>query len=410
MTDPCGRSQRSWSHERASKDVYVARQPIVNAAMKLYGYELLYRDGCEDRALFDDADAATYHVVVRAVLDIGLDALVGVGAAFVNATEGFLSATGYGLLPPERTVVEILEDVVVDDEVKGLVAEATLAGYRFALDDYTGPSSQDDIAPLVAFVKVDVPLVTEAGSSELRSLVDHVRGIAPQAQLIAEKVETLEEVQSCHGLGFDLFQGYFVGHPERRAGRQVPAGSQAALRLMAELERPDLSLGDLREALEGDPVLSYRLLRLVNAVTSAPRHGITSVHHALVLLGLDEVRRLATVLAMTTATAAPGHLIEQLVVRAKMCQRMAEASAGPEQIDPATAFTAGLFSELDHLFGLPMDRLLSDLPLSPSIQEALMGGDGAPGQTATSCQRLRQWQSGTCGFCGPVGRMVPCVR
>ena len=181
MTHADSGAQRLCSHERATRDVYVARQPIVDARMKLYGYELLYRDGYEERVLFDDADAATYHVVARTVLDIGLETLVGVGAAFVNATHGFLSATGYGLLPPERTVVEILEDIVVDDEVKGLVSEATLAGYRVALDDYTGPPSQDRIAPLVAFVKVDMPLVTETGSSELRGLVDHVRGIAPTA-------------------------------------------------------------------------------------------------------------------------------------------------------------------------------------------------------------------------------------
>lgn len=364
-------------------DVYVGRQPIVTSALRLAGYELLYRDATAAHANFADGDVASYQVAARTIVDMGFDSLVGAGDAFVNATGGFLAADGYRLLPAERTVVELLEDVEVDEDVASWAAEACRHGYRLALDDYAGPSSHDRLGPLASFVKVDV---LKTPPFELDAVVDHLRRVAPFAQLVAEKLETAEDLERCRLLGFDLFQGYLLGRPERRHGRQVPASSLAALRLMGELQREDIGLRRLCELIEADPVLAYRLLRLINAAASAPRRPVTSVHHATVLLGLDEVRRLAAVLALTTATAAPSHLVEQLVLRAKMCQQVADSGLVAGAENPATAFTAGLFSELDSLLGAPMAELLSELPLERSVQSALLDEAGPLGDLVSSAR------------------------
>jgi EAL and modified HD-GYP domain-containing signal transduction protein len=360
-------------------DIYVGRQPVVDATLRLWGYELLYRDGQSAGANFTDGDAATYHVVVRALLDLGFDDLVGSGQAFVNATPKFLADGGYRFLPAKRTVIEILENIDVDEQIEDSARQVKRDGYRLALDDYCGPSSHDRLGPLLSFVKVDV-LAVPAG--DLEGVVAHARQMAPGALLIAEKVETNEDVEYCRKLGFHLFQGYSVGRPQQLSGRQVPASSIAALRLIAELERPGLSVADLAVLIERDPVLSYRLLRLINCAATVLSREVTSVRQAIVLTGIEGMRRLASVLALTTAVASPTHLLEQLVVRAKMCQTMAETS---DQGDlAASAFTVGLFSGLDLLLGVPMKEVLADLPLSAPVNAALLEGSGPLGDLPRS--------------------------
>jgi EAL and modified HD-GYP domain-containing signal transduction protein len=261
---------RSALHTPPGVECWLGRQPIVDRASRLRGYELLYRDSSANRAIFSDGDLATYHVLSRAVIDLGLDRLVGPHLAFLNVTRRILTDGGYRVLPPDRTVLEVLEDVDVDDAVMAGATEATGLGFKLALDDYTGDSRLAKLGPLLSFVKVDMRAVVP---TELPALVEGIRRAAPQAVLLAEKVETADHIHRCRDLGFQLFQGYFVGRPEPQVGRQVRARSVAALRLIAELQRPDLDLEHLDAILRTDPVLSYRLLRMVN---SAPAHLLDS--------------------------------------------------------------------------------------------------------------------------------------
>ena len=385
--------------EPAEAEVYVGRQPIVDARSVLYAYELLYRDGQAAVARFTDGAAATYHVVTRALLDVGFDQLVGDAVAFINANADFLAAGGYRLLPPGQTVVEILEDTEVTDEVARGAAEAVSMGYRLALDDYSGPSSHDRLGPLAAFVKVDVLLT---GPERLAEVVAHTRAMAPRAKLLAEKVETEQDVRRCQALGFELFQGYFVGRPEQHAGRQVPASTLASLRLVAELQRPDLDVADLEETIGSDPVLSYRLLRMVNSAASSLRRGVTSVREAIVMTGLEGVRHLASVLVLTTASSSPSYLVDELVVRARMCQTMAEALRLPVA-DVSTAFTVGLFSGLDILLGVPMAQVLADLPLSGRVRAALLERSGPLGALVSSAVSYQRAELGEMGGLASLG-------
>ena len=357
-------------------ECWLGRQPIVDRASRLRGYELLYRDGPANRATFADGDLATYHVLSRAVIDLGLDRLVGPHLAFLNVTGRILTGGGYRVLPADRTVLEVLEDVEIDDQVLAGAEEATDLGFKLALDDYVGDSRLEKLAGLLSYVKVDVRAVAPR---DLPALVDGIRSQAPQAVLLAEKVETASHIQRCRDLGFQLFQGYFVGRPEPQVGRQVPARSVAALRLVAELQRPDLSLEQLDAILRTDPILAYRLMRMVNsaAMSSIRRRPISSIRHAVIMTGIAGIQRLATILALTTISGDASHMVESLVVRAKMCQTIAELHGLD---DGEAAFTAGLFSGLDLLLGEPMERILDGLALAPALREALANGRGALGE------------------------------
>ena len=76
---------------RTGVPVAVARQPILDRAEVVRGYELLYRPaGAAALGVGGDGYSATSNVIVRALADIGLDALVGDRKAWVNVTREFL--------------------------------------------------------------------------------------------------------------------------------------------------------------------------------------------------------------------------------------------------------------------------------------------------------------------------------
>jgi EAL and modified HD-GYP domain-containing signal transduction protein len=91
--------------------VYLGRQPILDGRRRRRGYELLYRSGDVATAFFTDPDDATRSVVERALLEWGLDNLVGRATAYINITAEFLHSGLMSILPADKVVMELLETV-----------------------------------------------------------------------------------------------------------------------------------------------------------------------------------------------------------------------------------------------------------------------------------------------------------
>jgi EAL and modified HD-GYP domain-containing signal transduction protein len=92
-------------------EVLVGRQPIFDRYMKVFAYELLYRSGDMNSANFKDGDQATTQVILNTLMEMGLDSIVGDAKAFINLTRNFLVGKYPILLPSNRIVIEILEDI-----------------------------------------------------------------------------------------------------------------------------------------------------------------------------------------------------------------------------------------------------------------------------------------------------------
>ena len=352
--------------------VYLGRQPILDGRRRRRGYELLYRSGDVATAFFADPDDATRSVVERALLEWGLDNLVGRATAYINVTAEFLHSGLMSILPPDKVVLELLETVEFDSATLSAVRHGVRRGYRFALDDVV---SVDGLAPVLPYVDVVKVEVLSMHPDETRALVADLRTLAPHARLLAEKVETLESFEHCYNLGFDLFQGYFFARPEIVERQARPIGQHTALMLMTAVQDPNISFTRLAELANTDPTLAYRLLRLVNAISTGLPTRIESVHQAIVLLGTEHVRQLATLLTLAANATNNRELITLAVTRAHMaCQLLV---GRPEANG---AFTAGLLSVIDVVFQAPMGELVDDLPIAEEVRAALIHGIGPVGE------------------------------
>lgn len=355
------------------QDIFIGRQPIFDRHMRVYAYELLYRHGFVDRAIITDFDAASSEVVINSLIEVGLDRLVGTRKAFCNFTRGFL-LKGAGIpFTTSQLVVEVLETVAPEPEVLEAIRSLSKSGHIIALDDFV---VTDDLLPLVELADIIKIDVLELSREEIKNQVERLRSVK-KLQLLAEKVETNEDFIFCRDLGFDYFQGYFFSKPQVVSGRKMPPSRLAMLRLMTELQRVDIDLTKLEEIIETDVNLSVKLLRQINSSFYSLLSEVKSIRQAIVYLGLIHIRNWACIVAMGSVDDKPQELMTMALVRAKMCELLADSDDGERK---GMFFTVGLFSMLDSIFDTPMDEVLSNLPLTNEVNQALLEREGPLGK------------------------------
>ncbi|MEV0129905.1 HDOD domain-containing protein [Dactylosporangium sp. NPDC050688] len=356
----------------ASGAVHVGRQPIFDRHDDVHGYELLFRGDAGAVEADERGAYATSRVLITAFTEIGIESLCGRGLCFVNLTREFL----VGDLPlpfdREQVVLEILETVTIDDVVVAAVAGLVEQGYRIALDDYVFGLGHEPLLDLATYVKIDV---LETPPGELVATVERCREY-PNLTLVAERLETREQLEHTRALGFDLFQGYVLGRPQIVTGTALSPSRLARVELLSLLVGPGIPLNRVVGLVTSDPALSLRLMAAANADALGLPVKVSSVHEAVLLLGVDRLRDWATLMLVSDLDDPGAAQLSGAITRARMCQNIAERMAVPAE----PAFTVGLVSAVAELLGQRAAELAMRLSLSHEVTEALVDGVGPLGE------------------------------
>lgn len=354
-------------------NIFIGRQAIYDRKLHVFAYELLYRHCADNKAVIVNGDHATSQIITSLFIELGLENIVGSKPAFINITGDFFLGDYPLAMSPEQVVLELLENIEPSNEIIAGARRLTEHGFRIALDDYLLKQKTRPLLELASYVKLDILQMSE---QELNHTVTELRH-HPSIRLIAEKVETPEQYKYCRELGFDYFQGYFFARPDVIKTHTTIINHAVVFNLLAQLRNPDITMPELEHLIAHDAVLSYRLLRYINSASFALRREIDSIQQALMLLGLDAVRKWSTLLLLAQASAhKPPELMTLALIRARMCELLAITHEG---IDFNQAFTVGLFSLLDAMLDQDMASLLDQLPLSMSVKLALLNHDGPLG-------------------------------
>jgi EAL and modified HD-GYP domain-containing signal transduction protein len=346
-------------------DVFVARQPIFDRALNTYGYELLFREGMENRYTGTEPDQATRHVVAAWLFSIGMERLTAGRRAFINFTGNLLRDGPGAFLDPRTTVIEVLETAEGADVLEAC-RDLREAGFTIALDDFADLPAQRALVEVADILKIDFLQHPPDARARLTQIYS-----GPGVSLLAEKVETSEEFDAAKQLGFAFFQGHFFAHPEIVRGRQLPISKLHYLRVLQEINRPQFRFDQLAEIVRRDASLSYRLLRYINSAVFGWRTKVRSIHHAMVLLGEREIRRWATLAALGgVAEDRPQELITSSVVRGRFCELLADRIRMPARA--MDLFFLGMLSRFDVIVGRPMEEVLESVHLPDDVHAALV--------------------------------------
>jgi EAL and modified HD-GYP domain-containing signal transduction protein len=355
----------------AGPECFLARQPIYNGDREIKAYELLYRHGGGDRtASFASGDQASAAVLLSAFLEIGLSTVSPDQPVFINHTAALLAVDP--IVPPDRCVIEVLEDVEVDAKTIACLERLKGLGYRIALDDFVYSDAQVPFIRLAHYVKLDLRGLSAA---EFRSHVEILKPFG--VKIVAEKVESAAEFESSRALGCDLFQGYYLREPELLRGRRIPANHLSALALMVECMDPNQSAAAIAAILSRDASLIYGLLRLANSALYGSQVRIHGAVQAVTMLGVDCVFRWASLLVLSGCNDCPLGYLGIALQRARSCELIAEAYGGKPQL----AYMAGMLSALDSILNAPLADIISPLPLDAQFKLSVLQHEGDLGAT-----------------------------
>ncbi|MDO8447741.1 MAG: HDOD domain-containing protein [Rhodoferax sp.] len=348
----------------------IARQAILDSDRAVFGYELFDRS----RASATHTAASDAALLFNVLSNADSEVLIDRKTIFINCTHQTLAGGHLELIQPDRVVLEIppLSDATAEDIEAHLQTLSAIAarGFRLAFDDtvLTGPYAS--WLPLASFIKLDLTKLTP---DAIRTSVHQAKNNSA-ARLIAEKVETAAQYELVAGLGIKLFQGYWFAKPVLVTGQTVrPA--QAAIIQLINLVRKQASTGEIEEVLKRDPTLSFNLLRFINSSGFGLSCEITSFRHAVMILGLKKLFRWAALLMTTSRNGnVPPAVGSMAVVRGRLMELLAAELLPPEECD--NAFVVGVFSLLDTLLGMPLNKALEAISLPETVVNALLHQTG----------------------------------
>lgn len=365
------------------EEAFIGRQPILDKDQAIIGYELLFRHSADaQNAVISDDLKACSRVLVNTLSDMGGRWLLGDKYAFINVNEEMLLGELIELLPPKRTVLELLRTVPATGAVLQRCEELRSRGYQISLDN---PMYAKDMEPLLAladYIKMD--MLTLSAEDLLKA---HASYKTLPARLVAEKVETSEQFEACRKMGIEFYQGFYFAKPETLSARVINPSYECVLDLINMVSH-DADNKEIETGFKRDSALSFKLLRYINSVGFGLSCEIQSIGHALSILGRKQLYRWLTLLMVTAGdNTTPPALMKTSVTRGRLTELLGSGYFDKHSLE--NLFIVGVFSMLDIILDMPMNKVLEKVQLPDSITEALLTREGVYGpflQLAEACE------------------------
>lgn len=376
------------------EEIFIGRQPILGRSHELFAYELLFRSGRQrNTAEVQDDLQASAAVISHAFADLGVEQALGPYKGFINCDDSLLLSDLLEALPSDKIVLEVLETVEVTPEIIERCKTLKALGYTLALDDFV--NYEDKFRPLldlVEIVKVDLMPLNAAGLATTTKALQKW-----PLKLLAEKVDSRELADTCHALGYTYFQGYYFAKPTIIAGKKLGHSQLSLMRLLG-LVLEDAETPQLEAVLKTEPGLTINLMRLTNSAATGIRTKVTSIRHAITILGRRQLQRWLQLLLYTNPSG--NRVVSPLLQLAASRGRLMELLAGklhPGRSDfEDMAFMTGIMSLMPTLMSVSLEEILRGIEIPGSVREALEVRNGELGTMLKLTEALEAGDGPTC--------------
>jgi EAL and modified HD-GYP domain-containing signal transduction protein len=361
------------------------RVPILDRNVQLAAYDIRHQatEGGDSLA------SATLQLFGLVSL---LEQLTGSQLSFLAVDEELLRRHAELLRFDGRLGPRVDADLAVCDDAYAALRGMATRGVPVMIDnlvwgnDLTEASAArlEELAQLASHVSIDPRRYDDA---TLQRSVARLR--AADVAIVASCLEDHSDHSACMDLGFDYFEGpYHFKPPPKSAGDTLKPSRLNVLRLLAAVQDPENGPVELEQLIRNDAVLSYKLLACVNSAYFGLPRELKSLQQAAVFFGVTRIRNWVYAMALGDLDDASPEVLKQALLRARMGELLSRHMR-PEYRE--MCFTMGLFSLLDTIMGIPMERVLADVPVADEVRDALVGSSGPLGPVL---QQIRAWESG----------------
>ena len=358
-------------------DILFVPVPLFNKDMAVEAHLLNYQkeiDSLDSNTPMDELDGSNSSLALEALNSVGIEAFTIDRPVFVpvNATM-LLSDLGAQCAHPSNRIVFLLDiDAKPEEPYLSCVRSLRSQGFRIAFQGITDFQEHEAWLVLGDFIMIDVDkLSIEALEAQLRVLDRSFRNLS----VIAAGVKTPDLFSKVSKYEIILFEGNFYRIPISRDNDKVTPLQMNLIRLLNQVRDESFEFSDIAKTLENDTALSVSLMRLINSPYIGLSNRIKNIQHAVTMLGQQEVRKwVTTSVARLLGADVPNEVTKLSLIRAKFCENLAPLFNLKQE--SRSVFMMGLFSVLDVILSVTMERAFEMVRVSSDIQQALVDGEG----------------------------------
>lgn len=358
--------------------------PILDATKTLFAYQLNVTP-LKNRELSADQWQKEILALWKDVEDnVGIAHLTSGKPVFYQAPRELMHVD---YLPPLENkndlYVEVDIQILRDRDSLMAIKEMIKQGVRIALKDYEPNDENDKLLALAKLVKLNCDGSNPVLMNQVLEKL-HSRNL----QVIMTQVESEERFEDLKIRGVDYFQGYFFTNPVLSSKQEIPSNRLTLLKLLGEVNNPDIEFEALARTIGADVTLTHKLLSAINHPQNNLPYLVESLKDAVSLMGLKRLKFWVNMLMLSKVENVPLELVVTALVRAKFLESVADAIHQAEQKD--RFFMVGLFSTLNAFLQVPMVDIVDELPLSDEVKEALTNQKGLMGRALFMTRALEQ--------------------
>lgn len=362
---------------------YIVRCPIKNTASQVIGYEILYHG---ENTLYggeDDRAAKGVKVNEFAVADTIYSFLtqnaerVRGSLNFMTFTTTLLMKKVPNLFNKDDLVIQIDDSVIIHPLAMHFVQMFKKQGYRVAVNDFQFAPRYVSLIDQIDYIKLNFATMSD---SSLRNLIEIARGMGKHC--IAYNVDTDELYKKAVSFGVTELEGEAVAEKLASKAHDSSYLRSSFFRLLSAVTKAEPDIDEIEQIVSTDATLTYALLRVANTVQFATRNRTTTVHQAIVKLGITQLQQWIYLLCASNSEGEIDPFFEEFLkisfMRANFCVALL-AHTRRVPISKNDAYLMGMFSTLDYLIDAPMEESLAEVPISDAIKNALLNWSGPAG-------------------------------
>ena len=357
---------------------YIVRQPIKDAENTIIGHEILYHG--ENQAFTTEVKTENEYAAADTVYNFltnnGGKALKG-KLNFMTFTTMLLMKKTPRLFDKSELVIQIDDSVIIHPLSMHFVNMFAKEGYKIAVNEFQFAPRYLSLLDTTDYIKVNVGTTQP---DALRNIVEIAHSM--HKKCIVTNIETAEQYELASSLKADGFQGCFVAGKLKTKAHNSGYLQSNFFRLMVAVTKDEPDVDEIEQLISMDASLSFGLLKMANSAYFALRHRATTIHQAIVTLGLGQLKQwiylLSASLADNTLDASSEEFLKLSFMRANFCSELMKY-AEDMPISRSEAYLLGMFSTLNHLVDAPLEEILEEVPVADEVKEALVHQEGRCG-------------------------------
>ena len=358
---------------------FIVRQPIKDLQGHIIGYELQYYGA--NQAFSSESSAASEYAAADTIYNFlteNTNRVLRGSLHFMTFTTTLLMKKTPRLFDKSELVIQIDDSVIIHPLALHFVQQYAKEGYKIAVNEFQFAPRYLTLLDSLDYIKLNSKTTTDAA---MHNIIDIAHSM--HKKCIVTNIETEEQYQKAVALGADAMEGTHVAEKLTTKAHSGAYLQSNFFRLMVAVTKDEPDVNEIEQMISMDASLSFALLKMANSVYFALRHRATTIHQAIMTLGLGQLKQWIYLLSVggtdNQMDVGAEEFLKLSFMRANFCSELMKY-AQDMPVSRSEAYLMGMFSTLNYLIDAPLEEILNEVPIAEEIKAALLRKEGRCGK------------------------------